>query len=79
MAQAKGVDVISKDELVYTLNTPDFTPMSVAAYGSLVAVGTDQNKIGESVFHISLLICIWAMHCSSCQSFHTFCIHFGSG
>jgi hypothetical protein len=46
IAQAKGIDVFSKDKLVETVAT-DFTPTQIAAFGSLVAVGTDLNTIGE--------------------------------
>jgi WD40 repeat protein len=40
-----GIDIFSKDKLVGNVPTKDFTPTSIAASGSLVAVGDDANVV----------------------------------
>ena len=45
VATASGIDIFSKDILVGTLPTKDFTPTAISAHGSLVAVGTDTNAV----------------------------------
>lgn len=45
VATASGIDIFSKDNLVGTFPTKDFTPTSVSAHGSLVAVGSDTNAV----------------------------------
>jgi len=47
IAEATAIDVFANDKLVDTVSVKDFTPTSIAASGSLVAVGTDKNKIGK--------------------------------
>lgn len=44
-ATVSGIDIFLKDDLVGTMPTKDFTPTAIAAYGSLVAVGTDSNLV----------------------------------
>ncbi|PQE05767.1 WD domain-containing protein [Rutstroemia sp. NJR-2017a BVV2] len=45
IATSNGIDIFSKNSLVDTVATKDFTPTSIAAYGSTVAVGDDANAI----------------------------------
>ena len=45
IATASGIDIFSKDSLVGNVPTKDFTPTSIAASGSLVAVGDDTNVV----------------------------------
>jgi WD40 repeat protein len=44
-ATVSGIDIFLNDDLVGTMPTKDFTPTSIAAHGSLVAVGTDSNIV----------------------------------
>ena len=45
IATANGVEVFTKENLVTKLETNDFSPLCVAAHGSLVAVGNDANTL----------------------------------
>jgi WD repeat-containing protein 1 (actin-interacting protein 1) len=44
-ATVSGIDIFSKDTLVGNVPIKDFTPTSIAASGSLVAVGDDANVV----------------------------------
>ncbi|EKD13774.1 uncharacterized protein L3040_005609 [Drepanopeziza brunnea f. sp. 'multigermtubi'] len=45
VATNSGIDIFSEDSLVGSVPTKDFTPTSIAASGSLVAVGDDTNIV----------------------------------
>lgn len=45
VATASGIDIFLKDRLAGGLEIKDFTPTSIAASGSLVAVGDDANAV----------------------------------
>lgn len=45
VATASGVDLFTKDKFDGTLPIPKFTPTSIAATGSIVAVGGDDNVV----------------------------------
>lgn len=45
VATASGIDIFSKDSLVGSLPTKNFTPTAISAHGSLVAVGSDANTV----------------------------------
>jgi WD40 repeat protein len=45
VATASGIDIFSKDSLVGTFPTKEFTPTAISAHGSLIAVGTDQHAV----------------------------------
>lgn len=45
VATASGIDIFSKDNLVGTFPTRNFTPTAISAHGSLVAVGADNNAV----------------------------------
>ncbi len=45
VATNSGIDIFSKDNLVGSVPTKDFTPTAIAASGSLVAVGDDSNIV----------------------------------
>ncbi|KAI9048647.1 hypothetical protein LZ554_007478 [Drepanopeziza brunnea f. sp. 'monogermtubi'] len=45
VATNSGIDIFSGDSLVGSVPTKDFTPTSIAASGSLVAVGDDTNIV----------------------------------
>lgn len=45
VATALGIDIFSKDSLVATFPTNDFTPTAISAHGSVVAVGSADNIV----------------------------------
>ncbi|RFU36166.1 hypothetical protein B7463_g196, partial [Scytalidium lignicola] len=45
VATESGIDIFFKDRLVDHLNTKDFTPTAIAAFGSVVAIGDNTNVV----------------------------------
>ncbi|KAA8569358.1 hypothetical protein EYC84_001008 [Monilinia fructicola] len=45
VATANGIDIFSKNNLVNTVETKDFTPTSISANGNNVAVGDERNVV----------------------------------